>query len=92
MNWDVRLNLIQHGTTYQGLGTCESPSSLRRRVWLKSGDDCVWGCAWPPEADGVIFWLSPRIGETQAPSSDRSAGGWEYRMRKHQVGRSKVGP
>ena len=55
MNWILRLNSIQHAETYQGLGACESP--LRARD--EPGDDCTWDCAWPPEVDGVIFWLSP---------------------------------
>lgn len=29
MNWSVRFNLIQHGTTYQGLGKCESFSTYK---------------------------------------------------------------
>ena len=55
MNWILRLNSIQHAETYQGLGACESP------LWARDepGDDCTWDCAWPPEVDGVIFWLSP---------------------------------
>eukprot|EP00477_Mikrocytos_mackini_P000301 GAHX01000317.1.p2 GENE.GAHX01000317.1~~GAHX01000317.1.p2 ORF type:complete len:83 (+),score=3.51 GAHX01000317.1:1048-1296(+) len=66
MNWSLRFNLIQHGTTYQGLGKYESFPV--RWVWLKSNDDFAWGCAWPPEADGLIFWLIPVIGETRAVS------------------------
>lgn len=57
MNWVIRLNLIQHGTTYQGLGASESLTIIS--FGLKASDDCVRGCAWPPEADGVISWLIP---------------------------------
>jgi len=66
MNWKLRFNSIQHAETYQGRGACEVPAGLRLSCWLKAGADCTRGFAWPPEADGVIFWLSPRIGETQA--------------------------
>ena len=71
MNWILRLNSIQHTETYQGLGACESlPRLVRRRsgnrvcaeqAWLElnASDDCTWDCPWPPEVDGVIFWLSP---------------------------------
>jgi len=56
MNWMLRLNSIQHAETYQGLGMCES---LPAGLGLNASDDYTWDCAWPPEVDGVIFWLSP---------------------------------
>lgn len=52
MNWMLRLNSIQHAETYQGLGI---PAGLG----LKASGDYTWDFAWPPEVDGVIFWLSP---------------------------------
>ena len=56
MNWILRLNSIQHAETYQGLGMCES---LPAGLGLNASDAYTWDCAWPPEVDGVIFWLSP---------------------------------
>lgn len=56
MNWMLRLNSIQHAETYQGLDVCESPPAGQG---LNAGDDYIRDCAWPPEVDGVIFWLSP---------------------------------
>jgi len=35
MNWDLRLNSIQHGTTYQGLGAGER--TVKGRTRLRQG-------------------------------------------------------
>ena len=82
MNWILRLNSIQHGETYQGQGAGE--------CGLEKSHDRVEGYAWPPEADGVIFRLIPRIGETQLCSV--CVGGCTHRTRKRERGGSKVGP
>ena len=92
MNWSVRFNLIEHGTTYQGLGKYESFSTyfvlgeveIQRRF-------CLGLCM---ATRGRWIDLLVKSGNRRDPNCEFRAKRrvWQNRARKSEVGRSKVGP